>query len=210
MLVKIKVNKYPRPKGKSKSKAWRKKIRQQLLAGLVILGLSGIVFWQDILLNIAKAVQAHSIVFEKAPETPTVTFLNQYPPGLEKTTPLVDRRVALLKQYLQSKKSPLAPYADVLVKHLHYRLILGIAFAESNFCKRNIKPHNCWGLGGGQPAAYPDYSYAISRADYFIQKYFEDGLTNPELMRNRWVGWQHPGWPNAVQTVAEELEAQGI
>ena len=55
-----------------------------------------------------------------------------------------------------------------------------------------------------------DYPSAISRADYFIQKYYSDGLTNPDLMRDRWVGWPNPNWPLAVETVARELEDKGI
>lgn len=122
----------------------------------------------------------------------------------------VDPRIELMRQYLESKKSPLAPHAEALLSQYHYRLILGISFAESNFCKRNIKPHNCWGIGGGRPEIYADYPAAVSRANNLIQKYFDSGLVNPKLMRNRWVGWQNNNWIIAVEQVTKDLESRGL
>ena|SRR3989344_2521358 len=121
-----------------------------------------------------------------------------------------DARVEKLKTYLVSKKSPLASEAAELLKLQHYRLVLGISFAESNFCKHQIRPHNCWGIGGGKPETYQSYTHGVTRADQLIQKYQVSGLTTPKLMRNRWVGWQNDSWIRAVEQVTRELEAQGI
>lgn len=128
----------------------------------------------------------------------------------EEHEPKTDPRLEPLKTYLESKNSPMAPFAEELLKHYHYRLIIGISFAESNFCKRNIRPHNCWGIGGGKPEVYKDYSEALERANTLINKYYEGGLTTPKLMRNRWVGWQNNGWIVAVNQVTKELENRGI
>lgn len=121
-----------------------------------------------------------------------------------------DPRVEQLRQYLASKNSPLADHAETLLKQYHYRLIIGISFAESNFCKRNIRPHNCWGIGGGYPESYDNYDGAVIRANDLIQKYHDSGLTTPKLMRNRWVGWQNHNWILAVEQVTEALEERGI
>lgn len=122
----------------------------------------------------------------------------------------VDPRIAVLQEYLASKNSPLAPHAEALLKQYHYRLIIGISFAESNFCKHQIRPHNCWGIGGGRPEAYPNYELAFTRANNLIQKYHDGGLTTPKLMRNRWVGWQNHSWIVAVNQVTSQLEARGL
>ncbi|OGE76550.1 MAG: hypothetical protein A3C85_04670 [Candidatus Doudnabacteria bacterium RIFCSPHIGHO2_02_FULL_48_21] len=124
--------------------------------------------------------------------------------------PVIDPRVEPLREYLESKSSPMAPFAEELLKHRHYRLIIGISFAESNFCKRNIRPHNCWGIGGGKPETYKDYAHAFARANQLIQKYHDGGLTTPALMRNRWVGWKNDGWIRAVNQVTLALEQKGI
>jgi len=124
--------------------------------------------------------------------------------------PLIDPRVQPLREYLASKNSPMTPHAEELLKNYHYRLIIGISFAESNFCKRNIKPHNCWGIGGGKPEQYKDYAHAFARANQLIQKYHDGGLTTPALMRNRWVGWKNDGWIRAVNQVTLALEQKGI
>lgn len=128
---------------------------------------------------------------------------------LEQIAP-VDPRTAVMRQYLESKKSPLAPFAEEVLQNYHYRLILGISFAESNFCKRNIRPHNCWGIGGGKPEQYRDYAHAFSRADQLIQKYHDGGLTTPKLMRNRWVGWKNDKWILAVEQVTRDLKSRGL
>lgn len=128
----------------------------------------------------------------------------------EEHEPKIDPRVEPLKQFLASKNSPMAEHAEELLQNYHYRLIIGISFAESNFCKRNIRPHNCWGIGGGKPETYQDYPAAFERANNLIAKYHANGLTTPKLMRNRWVGWQNNSWIVAVNQVTKALEEKGI
>lgn len=125
--------------------------------------------------------------------------------------PVVENpRIILLRSYLESKKSPLAREAETLLNQYHYRLIIGISFAESNFCKVQIRPNNCWGIGGGDPESYETLSDGVVRANNLIQKYHGSGLTNPRLMRNRWVGWQNQAWVLAVEQVTQDLESRGL
>lgn len=122
----------------------------------------------------------------------------------------IDPRAEPLRAYLLSKKSPLSNQAEVLLEQYHYRLILGIAFAESNFCKYQVTPNNCWGIGGSSPETYPTPVHGIIRANELIQKYHDLGMTTPKLMRTTWVGWQNDKWIIAVEQVTEELENLGI
>jgi hypothetical protein len=64
-----------------------------------------------------------------------------------------------LKQYLQSKGSPIAAFADEIpAKYNNYKRVIAISFVESNMCKRtpkirtkhgSVETHNCSGIGGG-------------------------------------------------------------
>ena len=82
-----------------------------------------------------------------------------------------DPRIKILEEYLRSRKSPWVDYADAILEQSNYRFILGIGFAESNFCRHQIRQHNCWGIGGTNPETYPDYPAGIARANELIQKY---------------------------------------
>lgn len=121
-----------------------------------------------------------------------------------------DPRVSGLQRYLEDKRSPMAPYAETLLGQYHYRLIIGISFAESNFCKYNIRPYNCWGIGGGRPESYADYPAAFERADQLIERYHNRGMTTPKTMRTTWVGWHNDNWIIAVEQVIREMEAAGL
>ena len=158
-------------------------------------------------LALAQSVQDSPLVFEiNIPDNLNVTLgdLPMAPNGVD------TEKIIKLQEYLKKKNPLLVNYADVLARQYHYRLVLGISFAESNFCKHQIRPNNCWGIGGTSPEKYPTLADGIVRANDLIQKYHDRGLTNPELMRTRWVGWQNDSWIRAVNQIARELENQGI
>ncbi len=161
----------------------------------------------------------HSFVFETndfsglqdwpLPTFPQEYFANAFL-GNQDSLTVPDLRAEELQKYLELKNSPLAGHVETLLKQDHYRLIIGISFAESNFCKRNIRPHNCWGIGGDYPESYSNYDEAVIRANQLIDKYQDSGLTNPQLMRDRWVGWKNHNWILAVEQVTNALEARGL
>ena len=68
-----------------------------------------------------------------------------------------DARPEILRQYLEKYKSPLEPFADLIVRladenNFDYRWLVAIAQQESNLCKRIPEnSFNCWGWG-----IYPD------------------------------------------------------
>lgn len=121
-----------------------------------------------------------------------------------------DPRIEPMQAYLINKNSPLANYAEVLLEQYHYRLILGISFAESNFCKVQIMPNNCWGIGGSNPEKYQTLADGVIRANELIQKYQDLGMTTPKLMRDTWVGWKNDNWIVAVEQITKELENMGL
>ncbi len=53
---------------------------------------------------------------------------------------------AAVQEYLESKKSPLAPYADQIILEPNWEQALGITFVESNFCARAANL-NCGSVG---------------------------------------------------------------
>jgi len=64
---------------------------------------------------------------------------------------VMDVRALAMKRFLLDKKSPLSPYAELIVAEadkykMDWRILVSIAGVESNFC--NITPfltYNCWG-----------------------------------------------------------------
>lgn len=121
-----------------------------------------------------------------------------------------DPKTETLRKYLLAKGSPMADYAADLLAQDKFEFIIGISFAESNFCKYNIRPHNCWGIGGGKPESYSDYPAAFARANRLISRYHDRGMITPAAMRNTWVGWNNHNWIIAVNQVMAELEALGL
>ena len=98
-------------------------------------------------LALAQSVQDSPLVFEiNIPDNLNVTLgdLPMAPNGVD------TEKIIKLQEYLKKKNPLLVNYADVLARQYHYRLVLGISFAESNFCKHQIRPNNCWGIGGSE------------------------------------------------------------
>lgn len=175
--------------------------------------LLGVLIWAFPHIAFAQTAQDTPMIFQINDDiAPPTVGEDYFVTVLAKDIPLVlpDPRVEQLRAYLANKNSPLAGYAEVLLKQYHYRLILGISFAESNFCKHQIMPNNCWGIGGGYPETYPTLSDGIIRANSLIQKYQDLGMKNPKLMRDTWVGWQNHNWVLAVEQITQELESQGL
>ena len=167
----------------------------------IITMLAAVLAWTFPHLSVAQTIPEEPFVFE-IKSAPTQIF--------SETDSVVDPRVERLREYLKSKNSPMADYTDLLLAQYHYKFIIGISFAESNFCKQNIRPHNCWGIGGDTPEVYKNYPEAFARANELIQKYQDSGLTNATLMRNRWVGWKNDSWTVAVNTAIGQLAEQGL
>lgn len=94
--------------------------------------------------NIPQAIQAMSPPKEVKAKEPEVKFVEV----------LADDRTGKLKAFLESKNSPMAPYAGVIVKEadehgIDWTLIVSISAMESNYGIRIPEgSHNAWGIKG--------------------------------------------------------------
>ena len=121
----------------------------------------------------------------------------------------VDPKTDAVEAYLVEKKSPLKDYAGLIARSPNYKLLLGIAQAETNLCKKTTT-NNCWGIGPGKPFYYDDIKYSLYYADYLIEKYESLGMDSPEKMVKTYVGYHNPGWVEAVRDVFYDLEVRGL
>ncbi len=54
-----------------------------------------------------------------------------------------------IKDYLTTKKSPLAEYSNLLINTPNWKRIVALSNAESGMCKNYpVQTANCWGVGG--------------------------------------------------------------
>jgi hypothetical protein len=114
--------------------------------------------------------------------------------------PLQERKSAL-KKYLNAKGSPLASYSDTIAEQEHWKLIIGIASAESSLCQKYpASTYNCWGVGGAWDLhKYSGFAEAITKVNSLLdRKYYDLGLTTPKKIVNKWVGHPNPNWVAAV------------
>lgn len=121
----------------------------------------------------------------------------------------IDPKVPVLAQYLNEKKSPLANYAGQLARLRNWKLLLGIAHAETNLCKKTDK-NNCWGIGPGKPFRYEDIVNSLYYANYLLDKYQLLGMDNPETMVRTYVGYYNPNWIAAINDIYYELRERGL
>ena len=121
----------------------------------------------------------------------------------------VDPKMGTLVEYLSEKKSPLVDYAGIIARSPNYRLLIGIAQAETNLCKKTTT-NNCWGIGPGSPFYYDDIKFSLYYADYLIEKYDALGMDTPEKMVQTYVGYHNPTWIEAIHDVFYELEIKGL
>jgi len=127
-----------------------------------------------------------------------------------------DARGMLLRNYLEKYKSPLLPYADIMVQlsdtyGYDYRWIVAIAQQESNLCKKiPVDSHNCWGYGihSAGTLRFDDYDLALKNfAQYLKDEYFDLGLDTPELMMSKYCPHSNGSWAFGIRQFFDEIEA---
>ncbi|OGE80607.1 MAG: hypothetical protein A2826_01635 [Candidatus Doudnabacteria bacterium RIFCSPHIGHO2_01_FULL_43_23] len=121
----------------------------------------------------------------------------------------VDPKTDSIVEYLADKKSPLVDYAGIIARSPNYKLLIGIAQAETNLCKKTLS-NNCWGIGPGSPFYYDDIKFSLYYADYLIEKYESLGMDTPEKMVRTYVGYHNPTWIEAINEVFYDLEVRGL
>lgn len=84
---------------------------------------------------------------------------------------------ALVRGFLTSKDSPLAPETDFLMQQKHWKLLIAVSAIESQYCKRQLG-WNCWGVGGdSEYRHYDSIQAATVDANNLIERW---------QLRGRW------------------------
>lgn len=131
-----------------------------------------------------------------------------------------DARALLLQSFLERHGSPMAPYADLLVKEadingLDFRLVVAIAMCESNLGKRMPKKDefNAWGIavytGANNGKAFDSWPHAIAWVSQYLKsKYYDRGITDLKAIGAIWAppsvenGYS---WTNCVQNFQQSI-----
>ena len=126
-----------------------------------------------------------------------------------------DARPLLIKKYLEKYKSPLLPYADMIISlsdtyKFDYYWIVAIAQQESNLCKKiPDNSFNCWGYGINSAGTLRFASYELalkSYAEYLKREYFDKGLNTPELIMKKYCPHSNGSWAFGVNQFIHEIE----
>lgn len=114
-----------------------------------------------------------------------------------------------VKAYLESKGSPLAVYADEIVKQPQWQRALAISYVESNFGKR-CADNNCSGIG--VHPSHPSWRRYATKLDWFkdmtalLEKpIYKERYTNCKAMLGVYVVPGSPRWLNGCNSVSNDL-----
>ncbi|MBI4054396.1 MAG: hypothetical protein HY397_03660, partial [Candidatus Doudnabacteria bacterium] len=175
--------------------------------GLTILSLSAALVWV-----FPQTALAQGVRFQNTPRLAFEIKMEDLknPSRQYSLSDAPDNKVRILKNYLEQKQSPLQDHVGTLLLQPNWKVIVSIAQAESNMCRRQLG-NNCWGIGGARyHRYYPSFAQGIIDANDLIQKYHDSGLTTPKKMMTRWVGWNNQSWIQANNQVLAQIEGLGI
>lgn len=126
-----------------------------------------------------------------------------------------DARIDIIRLYLLEYDSPLAPYAEAIVKAadkhgLDYRLITAIAQQESNLCKKIPEnTFNCWGWGihSQGTLGFSSFEEGIEVVSKGLKEnYIKKGLTDPEAIMAKYTPMSNGSWAYGVNLFMREMQ----
>jgi hypothetical protein len=122
-----------------------------------------------------------------------------------------DPLVIKVRSFLESKSSPLAQYAEEIVKQPQWQRALAISFVESNFGKR-CADNNCSGIGvrPGHPSwrKYPTKLHWFKDMAQLLEKpIYKEKYTTCAKMKGVYVVPGSSKWVNGCEKVSNELLA---
>lgn len=189
-------------------------------------------FWKNLILIVVfltitpltLAASLFSLVsLKKTVPVPTSSFsgLQVYAslpsdlPSVSADTESADARVEIIRQYLESYRSPLVPFADKLVAaadkySLDFRLTTAIAQKESNLCK--LAPPNCfncwgWGIHSEGTLCFSSYDEAIEEVSRGLsEEYFQKGYDTIEKIMAKYTPLSNGSWALGVYQFLNEME----
>ena len=105
----------------------------------------------------------------------------------------------LVREFLESKQSPLAPDTEFLMGLKHWKLLIAVSAIESQYCKRQLG-YNCWGIGGDSAYRYySSYQDAAQDANDLITRWQARGRwLTVEDMNCHYVVPCNPNWVKIV------------
>jgi len=123
----------------------------------------------------------------------------------EVSAPIQPKEV-LVREFLESKKSPLAPETKFLLEQKHWKLLIAISAIESQYCTRQLG-NNCWGIGGDSDYKhYDSIRTAIVSANNLIEHWQERGRwLTLEDMNCHYVQPCNQNWVNVVSSVLQTM-----
>ncbi len=126
-----------------------------------------------------------------------------------------DARLMLIKNYLKKYKSPLEPYAELILElsdtyEFDYRWILAIGQMESNLCRKTpVDSYNCWGYGIHSKGTLRFESYELalkSFAAYLKKEYFDKGYKTPEEIMSKYCPHSNGSWARGINQFFADIE----
>jgi hypothetical protein len=116
--------------------------KTRVLAGLMIATLAVIIYPETS--SVAHASEGNqSLIFELKPNA--LSKDNQSGLSIDEVI-TNDELASRVRQYLENKKSPLAPYAYLIVRQQNWEQAMGIIYVESNYCSVAAN-FNCGSVG---------------------------------------------------------------
>lgn len=114
-----------------------------------------------------------------------------------------------LRQYLESKKSPLAPYHKEILQSKYWSSIIAICTIEEYSCSVNpYGTNNLWGLmAGGRLLRFDSLPAGIAAIDSFLAKAESNGRTTIESFRGWYCASACTTWEPTVIKTKLKLES---
>lgn len=118
-----------------------------------------------------------------------------------------DKRIEKLESFLESKGSPMAPYADLIVYYsdlygVDPRLMVAIAAIESGYGKVCFRPYNAWGFYNG--SNWGSWSESIKGyMEGMNGSYFSKGARTPEAIGSSYAA--DPNWAARIRGEMAEI-----
>lgn len=136
-------------------------------------------------------------------------------PSVSEQITSADARPEILRQYMKSHASPLAPYANLIVQtadkySLDFRLITAIGRQESNIC-RIIPPEsfNCWGWGIHSKGSmgFSSFEEGIETVSNGLRtEYLNKGFTTIEEIMSKYTPLSNGSWAQGVSAYMSEMQ----
>lgn len=152
-------------------------------------------------------IQADVIYKPNPPSEPKIT-VDQRTTGtnIRNQAPI---SVAAIRQYLESKGSPLAAYSDQIAASPYSGTILGICTIEQYGCSKapNSSPYNFWGIMGRNGLAkYENYAVGITAINDWLASH-EANHPTIESLNGYYVQPASTAWLSTVLKIKKQLEA---